>query len=90
MRSHITRELALSLYNSLIEPVFLYCNTIYDGMSLTNRHKLQVYQNSALRAVARVDKRYSATLLHQELSVEWLDVQQCKSVCNDIHSIQVY
>ena len=85
MRSHITRELALSLYNSLIEPIFLYCNTIYDGINLTNRRKLQVYQNSALRAVARVDKRYSATALHRELEVEWLDVQRCKSVCNEIY-----
>ena len=85
MRSYITKELALSLYNSLIEPIFLYCNTIYDGINLTNRRKLQVYQNSALRAVARVNKRYSATQLHQELSVEWLDVQRCKSVCNEVY-----
>ena len=85
LRSFISKELALSLYNSLIEPIFRHCNTIYDKINLTNRRKLQVLQNSALRAVSRVNKRYSATALHSELSVEWLDVQRCKSMCTEVY-----
>ena len=50
-----------------------------------NRRKLQVLQNSALRAVSRVNKRYSATALHSELAVGRLDVQRCKSMCSEVY-----
>ncbi len=85
MRSYISKELALALYNSLIDPLFLYCNYVYDGMSLTSKRSVQVLQNSALRAVAKVNKRYSATALHDELQVEWLDIQRAKSTCTEVY-----
>ncbi len=54
-------------------------------MPLTAKRKLQVLQNSALRAVSMVNKHYSATALHEELKVEWLDIQNIKSTCNEVY-----
>ena len=54
-------------------------------MNMSNKRKLQVVQNSALRVVSCMNKCYSATVLHHELAIEWLDVQWCKSMCNEVY-----
>ncbi len=81
MRNFISKELAIDLYRSLIEPHFRYCDYIYTGCSLTNSRKLQVAQNNSLRAIARADNYYQTELLNRELGIEWLDVQASKSIC---------
>ncbi len=74
MRNFIPESLALELYYSLIDPLFIYCCHLYDGCNMHNQHRLQVLQNYALRAVKQVNSRYSATELHNTLNVEWLDI----------------
>ena len=54
-------------------------------MSITAKRKLQVLQNSALRAVSMVNKQYSATVVYDDLKDEWLDVQNIKSTCNEVY-----
>ena len=58
---------------------------IYDGCNVTNSRILLVVQNNALRAVMGVKAKSSATKLHQDTNIEWLDVDRTKSTC-----IQVY
>ena len=53
MRNFINQPLAKYLYQSLIHPVFQYCDFIYDGCTITLKNKLQVTQNAALRAVRK-------------------------------------
>ena len=74
MRNYISEALALDLYGSLIEPHFLYADVVYDGGSRTALQSVQVAQNNALQVVTNVDCRYSATALHRELSIDWLDI----------------
>ena len=81
MRNFISKDLAIDLYKSLIEPHYRYCDYIYTGCSLTNARKLQVCQNNSLRAISRADQYYPTELLHKELGIEWLDVQTNKSLC---------
>ncbi len=70
MRSFIDQNLALDLYNSLIEPMFIYCSHLYDGTTKFNQNRLQVLQNQALRAVMKVNSRFSATEMHETLNVD--------------------
>ncbi len=79
MRNFISENLALSLYNSLIKPVFTYCDFVYDGCGKAVSKQLQVMQNSALRAMKGINGRYSATALHLDLHVPWLDVTRKNS-----------
>ncbi len=83
MRSFINESLALDLYSSLIEPLFVYCCHLYDGCNKYNQYRLQILQNNALRAVKQVNMRYSATSLHDELNVEWLDVYRKRYTCTE-------
>ena len=69
MRSFITQSLAKYLYKTLIEPVFTYCDFIYDGCYQYDKDKLQIAQNNSLR-VSR---------LHEELQIEYLSVARQKS-----------
>ncbi len=87
LRPYIKEDLAKDLYMSLINPLFLYCCFVYDGMSRTLSNRLQVTQNSALRAVAQVNKRYSATQLHVSLNIPWLDCQRLYHSCVEVYKL---
>ena len=73
--------------HSLIEPLFIYCCHLYDGCNKQNQHRLQVLQNNALRAVKKVNARYSASSLHEELKVEWLDVYRKLYTCVEAYKL---
>ena len=81
MRNFVSQDLAKQLYITMINPVFTYCNYVYDGCGVTSSRDLEILQNNALRAVRKVDYRYSATSLHNELYVDWLDVGRKISTC---------
>ena len=42
VRHFISQDLALTLYHSLIEPHFVYCSFIIEGMTQCNLKKLQI------------------------------------------------
>ena len=87
MRGYISESLALDLYHSLIAPHYLYADIIYDGGVKAAKRNLQVSQNNALRVVKNVDQRYSATALHTQLNVDWLDVGRMKRCCTETYKI---
>ena len=66
VRPFISKSLATHLYTSLIQPHFTYCDYVYDACNKSQSNMLQVTQNNALRAVLKVDARFSATKLHEE------------------------
>ncbi len=85
MRNFISKSLATELYSSLIHPHFLFGDTIYDGCNQSAKHKLQVHQNMALRAVANVDRHFSATAVHDLTGITWLDIERRKHCCNTVY-----
>ena len=94
VRNFVSRDLATRLYKSLIDPHFRYCNYIYSSCSLTNKCKLQIAQNNSLRAIARVDNRFSTETLHTELGIDWLDITVNKTLSiemyKNVHNLNPY
>ena len=87
MRNFISQDLALYLYNSLIKPVFTYCDYIYDGCGKTVSKQLETLNNGALKAVKNINHRYSATALHDDLGVPWLYEMRKQSTCVELYKM---
>ena len=85
MRSFISQNLAKYLYQTLINPIFTYCDFVYDGMSKKNKDKLQISQNAALRAVKRCPMDYPLSRLHNELEIDTLEVCRQKSTLKMVY-----
>ena len=66
-------------YVSLILLILNYCSYVYDGWDRSESNKHEVLQNNTLQAVSSPDCCDWATSLHDELSVDWLDVNREKS-----------
>ena len=81
VRSFINLELECTLYRSLIEPHFLYCSFILEGIMQMNLSKFQIQQNCALWAVKCVNPFYSADMLRSELGFDCIDVLMRKAAC---------
>ena len=61
--------------DSLVEPYFRYCNTVWGGCGKSYIDKLQTLQNRAARIVARVSyEDANHAILLREL--EWLSISQ--------------
>ena len=87
VRNCITKDLAIDLYKSLIDPLFVYCCHLYDACSVTTARQLQTCQNKALRAVLSKGNRYSTELLHTESGIEWLGIQCAKTTCTELYKL---
>ncbi len=85
MRHFINESLAKDLYQSLIHPHFNYADVIYDACNHQSKTKLQVHQNSALRAVKNVEPRFPSDRLHEQTGMEWLDVERKNRCCTEAY-----
>ncbi len=85
VRSFIDDGLAMKLYNSLIYPHFLYCNFILDGTSKTNKNKLQIQHNNALRAVLRADYDIPTAKLYSDARVDNIETCMKKTTCKIVY-----
>ena len=85
MRSFILQNLAKYLYTTLIQPIFSYGDSVYDGMNLSNKSILQVLQNSSLRAVKRCARDYSEKELHDDLEIAYLQGSHRKSALKIVY-----
>ena len=83
MRNFISLDLAKYLYTTSIQPVFIYCDFIYDGTSKTNKQKLQICQNSALRAVKNCRLDYPTTTVNDHgVALIHFCLQTKMCICN--------
>ena len=75
VRIFLPKETLDTLYKTLVEPHFRYCNIVWGRCNQTQLNKLQQLQNRAARAVAKVrfENTDHAKLL-QDLG--WLDTEQ--------------
>ena len=75
VRSFLTKETLDTLYKTLVEPHFRYCNIVWGRCNRTQLNKQQQFFNTATRAVANVrfENTDHAKLL-QDLG--WLDIEQ--------------
>ena len=75
VRDSIPKDSLITLYKSLVEPYFRYCNTVWGRCGKSYIDKLQTLQNRAARIVARVSyEDADHAILLREL--EWLSISQ--------------
>ena len=75
VRTFLPKETLDTLYKTLVEPHFRYCNIVWGRCNQTQLNKLQQLQNRAARAVAKVRfKNTNHAKLLQDLG--WLDIEQ--------------
>ena len=53
IRDFITKETAITIYNSLIQPWFDYCDVAWDKLPATSAERLQKLQNRAARVITK-------------------------------------
>ena len=85
MRNFISQNLASDLYKSLVEPHFMYADVVYDAAAKKSKQLLQTKQNNALRVVANVDRQFSATAVHRETNIPWLDTLRKERCCVEVY-----
>ena len=56
-RSFLPKQSLLTLYQSMIEPYFRYCNIVWEQCNETLLDKLQTLQNRAARVIANVNSK---------------------------------
>ena len=66
------RSTALTLYRSLVLPLFDYCDTVYMCTSIGNLSKLQLLQNQACRTILLAGRYTSVVDMHRSLKLELL------------------
>ena len=78
VRSFISKETAIQIYNALIMPHFDYCSSVWDCLSDYLSDKLQTLQNRAARVITKSSFDASSNHLLSTLSWERLSLRRKK------------
>ncbi len=87
VRPAIDRKSAFSLYVSLIQPLFDYCDVVYDGLSQQDSQKLQKLQNIAMHFILQCEPRTRTKEMQDELELDSLVVRRWKHTCHEMFKI---
>ena len=73
IRSCISMNTAIQVYQALIQPHFDYCCSVWDGLGEMLSSKLQKLQNRAVRVITRSSYDTNATVLLDTLHLDsWI------------------
>ena len=78
IRSCISVNTAIQVYQALIQPHFDYCCSVWDGLGETLSSKLQKLQNRAVRVITRSSYDTNATVLLDTLHLDNLSLRRKK------------
>ncbi len=78
VRSFITIDASIQIYQALIQPHFDYCCTVWDGLGETLSTKLQKLQNRAARVIMRSSYDTDASVLLDNLRWDNLSLRRQK------------
>ena len=78
LRHVLTKATKLTLYKTLIIPLFDYGHILYEGISQIDSSSLQKLQNSGLRRILNCDPRTHIVEMHQNLNLDELNVRRRK------------
>ena len=73
MRSLVPFDTALTIYNSLIQPMFDYCDVVWDNLSITATQRLQKLQNRAARVITQQGYDARSNDIRNQLGWDTLD-----------------
>ena len=71
-------DTALIIYNSLIQPIFDYCDVVWDNLSSTSAQRLQKLQNRAARVITQQGYDVRSNDLRKELGWDTLEQRRYK------------
>ena len=73
------QETLKTIYYSLVQPYFHYCDVVWGDCSKTRADKLQKMQNRAERIITRAD--YSIRSSDVLSSLEWCNIEERRKGC---------
>lgn len=73
VRSFIDRETAITIYNSLIQPLFDYCDIVWDTIGVTLALRLQKLNNRAGRTITQLSYDIRSSDIRSQLGWSTLD-----------------
>ena len=76
----LSRNVKLTLYKTLISPMFDYGDIIYAGLNQLESQSLQKLQNSGLRRILNCDPRTHIKDMHATLKLDELEVRRHKHI----------
>ena len=71
-RKYLDENTSLTLYKSLMAPIFDYADVVYDCLSARDSRALQKLQNSALHIVLKRGRRSYVADLHKDTNMHYL------------------
>ena len=78
VRTLVPFDTALTIYNSLIQPIFDYCDVVWDNLSSTSAQRLQKLQNRAARVITQQGYDVRSNDLRKELGWDTLEQRRYK------------
>ena len=76
VKSFVPINIAITIYNSLVKPLFDYCDIVLDNMSGTNATRLQKLQNRAARVIT--GKGYDVRSSELRSQLKWKPLYECR------------
>ena len=87
--SHIMdRATALTLYKSLVLPIYDYNDFIYDCIPLKSSVMLQHLQNLCFKMILKVDAQTPTVDVHAEMNMDMLAVRRAKHTAVEMFKIE--
>ena len=86
-RSFLDQEMCLSLYKSLVLPLFDFNDFIYDCLSSNDTYTLQKLQNAAFRNILRSDSCASIVSIHEKLAMPLLERRRFWHTANEMYKV---
>ena len=77
VRRFISQNTAVTIFNSLIQPIFDYCDVVWDNLSVTQATRLQKLKNRAGRIIKQQGYETRSHVIREELG--WVTLQQTRS-----------
>ena len=82
VRPFVSMHTAIKIYKGLIEPHFVYCSAVWDGLTQQLSEKLQKLQNRAIRVITKSSYDTSSRLLLNSLGWDNLSSRRAKQKAN--------
>ena len=80
VRPFLTKYAALQVYRAMILPIVEYGNILYDSANQKLTSKLQVAQNSGLKAVYCLPRLTPTQVLHNKAKINLLELRRKRSI----------
>ena len=87
VRSFINKETAITIYNSLIQPLFDYCDIVWDSLGASQAKRLQKLNNRAGRAICQLGYEVRSSLIRSQLGWSTLEDRRRKNKSITMHKI---